>query len=829
MTTVLIRRLFLMFYRLLQSVLSGGLRSACVGSRAAVAFISALGLLTLAGVARAQIPLTPEQAVELVQAQAVAGEQTDTGELEAAATSVIEFDPLSPQVYGPGTIEQIVVRGNQRLSSATILSILPVRVGQDFQPIRLDNALKALYATGQFADVRIDRSGNVLIIQVRENVLINQINFEGNGAINDEELFQLIDTTSRSVLSRTQVAEDIRKIKQRYEILGRLLVVIEPKIIPLTENRANLVFEINEGARTRIDAINFVGNQAYTDRRLRSIILSKQSNIVRNLLQADSYSPGRVTVDRNFLTEYYQSRGFADFEVVSAIAEQTPEKRGFILTFTVKEGIRYRVGQIRIANNLPGVDTSRLVNRLKVRTGQTFDITEVEATQEDLTERVSAQGFPFVEVDIEQNLDPTRGIVDLTYTIEEGDRLFVERIVIEGNERTADDVIRREFRLSEGDAFSVSKLQRSQARLLSLGYFASVEFEPEAGSSPDQVVVVTQVEEQRTGELMLGGTYSNTAGILGNFKIADRNFRGRGQKYDLDINAGIRNRDASFSVTEPYFLGREISAGVELFYNDRNVSNIYDRREIGADVTLGYKLSERLSQSWTYGLTQTEVSNVAENASLLITQQEGRSIRSEARHFLRYDRRDVAFNPTEGYLLSMRNSVAGLGGSVRYLKTTAEATHYLPLGETFTFATRAEGGFIEGLGQDTLLADRFIIGGDLIRGFTPAGLGPREQNSGNLGAARYWRTSAELRFPLPGLGEQGVKGRLFADAGAAWHVGQETGDTVVQDSADPRASVGIGATWDSPLGPLSIDYGIPLAKKSFDVEQRFRFSISTSF
>ena len=796
---------------------------------AGLVLIAAALPLLWGGVARAQTMVTPAEAAELVQAQPVAGDQTDASELEAAAASAVQFDPLSPQVYGPGTIEQIIVRGNQRLSSSTILSILPVRVGQDFEPIRLDNALKSLYATGQFADVRIDRSGNVLIIQVRENVLINMVNFEGNGALSDDELTQLIETTSRSVLSRTQVAEDIRAMKERYEILGRLLVVIEPKIIPLTGNRANLVFEINEGARTRIDAINFVGNQAYNDRRLRSVILSKQSNIFRNLLQADGYSPGRVQVDKNFLTEYYQSRGFADFEVISAIAEQTPEKRGFILSFTVREGIRYRVGQIRIANNMPGVDTSRLVNRLKVRTGQTFDITEIEATKEDLIERVSAQGFPFVEVEVSQNNDPTRGIVDLTFTIEEGDRLFVERITIEGNERTADDVIRREFRLSEGDAFSVSKLQRSQARLMGLGYFSSVEFEPEGGSSPDKVVVVTKVEEQRTGELMLGGTYSNTAGILGNFKIADRNFRGRGQKYDLDINAGLRNREASFSVTEPYFLGREISAGGEIFYNDRNVSNIYDRREIGADLTLGYKLTERLNQSWTYGLKQAEVSNIADNASLLITQQAGTSIRSEARHFLRYDRRDVAINPTEGYLLAMRNSLAGLGGSVRYLKTTAEATHYLPLGETFTVATRVEGGFIEGLGQDTLLADRFIIGGEVIRGFTPSGLGPREQNGGNLGGSRYWRTSAELRFPLPGLGEQGVKGRFFADAGAAWDVGQETGDSVVLDSANPRASVGIGATWNSPLGPLSLDYGIPLAKESFDVEQRFRFSISTSF
>ena len=779
--------------------------------------------------AQAQIPVSPEQAAELMQAQVVAGAETDGAAVDAAASSVIEFDPLSPQVYGEGTITQIVVQGNQRLSTNTILTLLPVRIGDDFQPLRLDNALKALYATGQFADVRLDRQGSVLIIQVRENVLINQIAFEGNSSQSDDELRAIITTAPRTVLTRTKIAEDVRDMKSVYEREGRLLVVIEPKIIPLTGNRANLVFEINEGARTRVDAVNFVGNTAYTDRRLRSAILTRQTNLLRSILQGDGFAPGRIEVDKNFLTEYYQSRGYAEFEVISAVAEQTPEKRGFILTFTVREGQKYRFGRVRIANNLPGVDTSRLVNQLKVRTGRTYDVLDVDETREDMIERVSSQGFPFVDVVVTEDADPARGVVDLTFTIEEGPRLFVERISIEGNERTADDVIRREFRLSEGDAFSVSKLQRSQERLLGLGFFSSVELDPEGGSSSDQVMINTIVEEQRTGELALGGTYSNTAGILGNFKIADRNFRGRGQRYKLDINAGVDNRDAAFSFTEPYFLGREISAGGEVFYNDRNVNDIYDRRQIGAEATIGYKLSEHLGQSWTYALTRTEVTDIDPMASLLITQQAGVTIRSELRHALRYDKRDVAINPTEGYLLVMRNSLAGLGGSVRYAQTTAEATHYLPLGENFTMATRAEGGFIEGLGQDTLLADRFFIGGETIRGFTPSGIGPRAGSGGALGASKYWRTSAELRFPVPGLAEQGVKGRFFADAGSAWDVGQETGSIVVDDSPGVRASVGIGATWDSPLGPLSLDYGIPIRKESFDVDQRFRFSISTSF
>lgn len=796
--------------------------------RTAVMTIAA-AVLTVTSPAQAQIPVTPEQAAELVQAQVVAGAQTDGAEIEAAAQSVVQFDPLSPQVYGEGIIENIVVQGNQRLSTNTILTLVPIRIGDDFQPLRLDNSLKALYGTGQFADVRLDRQGNTLIIQVRENLLINQVAFEGNQALSDGELSGVTGSSARSVLTRTKVASDVAAMKELYERDGRLLVIIEPKIIPLTGARANLVFEVSEGARTRVDGVNFVGNKAYTDRRLRSVILTKQTNLLRNLLQNDGFAPGRIEVDRNFLTEYYQSRGYADFEVISAVAEQTPEKRGFIITFTVREGIKYRIGRVRIANNLPGVDTSQLVNRLKVRTGRTYDVLDIEETREDMEERVSVQGFPFVDVVVTEESDPARGVVDLTFTIEEGPRLFVERINIQGNERTADDVIRREFRLAEGDAFSVSKLQRSQQRLLSLGYFASVELDPQGGSSEDQVVVDTIVEEQRTGELLLGGTYSNTAGILGNFNIADRNFRGRGQKYSIDLNAGVDNRDASFTFTEPYFLGREISAGVELFYNDRNVNNVYDRREAGAKTSLGYKLSEHLTQRWTYGLTRTEVTDIAPTASLLITQQAGVTVRSSLQHAIIYDKRDVALNPSEGYLLIMRNTLAGLGGSVRYAQTTAEATHYLPIGETFTFATRAEGGFIEGLGQDTLLADRFFIGGDTIRGFSPSGLGPRAATGGVLGAAKYWRTSAELRFPVPGLAEQGVRGRFFVDAGSAWDVGQDTGTIVVDDSSNVRASFGVGGTWDSPLGPLSLDYGIPVRKESFDVEQRFKFSISTSF
>ena len=788
-----------------------------------------LSLALPGGMATAQFSVIPEQAAEIVQAQVVAGADADLQAAEAAAESVVQFDPLAPEVYGEGTITQIVVQGNQRLSTNTILTLLNIQIGEDFQPLRLDAALKALYKTGQFADVRLDRQGSVLIIQVRENLLINQVAFEGNSALSDSELGGLASVSSRSLLTRTAVAKGIQAMKEAYEREGRLMVIIEPKIIPLPGNRANLIYEISEGSRTRVDAVNFVGNTSYTDRRLRTAIVTRQTNLLRNLLQVDGYAPDRIAVDRRFLTEYYQSRGYADFEVISAVAEQTPEKRGLILTFTVKEGIKYRFGRVRIANNLPGVDTSRLVNQLKVRTGRTYDVLDVEETREDMIERVSSQGFPFVDVVVTEDSDPSRGVVDLTFTIEEGPRLFVERISIAGNERTAEDVIRREFRLAEGDAFSVSKIQRSQERLLSLGFFSSVEIVPEGGSSNDQVVIGTIVEEQRTGELQLGGTYSNTAGILGNFKIADRNFRGRGQRYALDINAGVYNRDASFSFREPYFLGREITAGTEVFYTDRNVNQIYDRREVGAQATLGYKLSEHLGQSWTYALTRTEVTDIDPAASLLITQQAGVTVRSELRHSLRYDKRDVAINPTEGYLLVMRNSLAGLGGSVRYVRTTAEATHYLPLGETFTVATRAEGGFIEGLGQDTLLADRFFIGGDTIRGFDSSGLGPRAASGGALGASKFWRTSAELRFPVPGVAEQGVKGRLFVDAGSAWDVGQDTGTIEVNDSAGVRASFGIGTTWDSPLGPLSLDYGIPFRKESFDVEQRFKFSISTSF
>ncbi|MGA0235934.1 MAG: POTRA domain-containing protein [Alphaproteobacteria bacterium] len=376
-----------------------------------------LSLALPAGMATAQFPVTPEQAAEIVQAQVVAGAEADLQAAEAAAESVVQFDPLAPEVYGEGTITQIVVQGNQRLSTNTILTLLNIQIGEDFQPLRLDAALKALYRTGQFADVRLDRQGSVLIIQVRENLLINQVAFEGNSALSDSELSGLASVKERTLLKRTEVASDIQEMKESYEREGRLMVIIEPKIIPLSGNRANLVYEITEGSRTRVDAVNFVGNTAYTDRRLRTAILTRQTNLLRNLLQADGYAPDRIAVDRRFLTEYYQSRGYADFEVISAVAEQTPEKRGLILTFTVKEGIKYRFGRVRIANNLPGVDTSRLVNQLKVRTGRTYDVLDVEETREDMIERVSSQGFPFVDVVVTEDSDPSRGVVDLTFTI----------------------------------------------------------------------------------------------------------------------------------------------------------------------------------------------------------------------------------------------------------------------------------------------------------------------------------------------------------------------------------------------------------------------------
>ena len=742
-------------------------------------------------------------------------------------------------LYDPGTITSIIVDGNQRYSDANVAAVVPIRVGDAFDPVLIDTTIKALFETGQFADVRVVRNGGQLVIKVLENLVLDIIAFEGNTVLTDEMLDELLISQPRDPFTKSKVQADVRRMLRAYEARGLYGVDIAPKLITLDNNRANLVFEISEGSPAKIDSIVFIGNQAFSDGQLRSMIQSRQRAPWRFLSEADLYNPDRLDIDANLLVQYYQGRGYADARVLDVSGEQISDRSGFLVTFYLDEGERFRFGRSRIRSEIGGLDAEVMRPYVASQAGQWFDLRKMDETRDDMRDALGNMGYAFANVRVEQENDPATGAKNLTYVIEEGQKVFVERIDIRGNDSTQDYVIRREFRLAEGDAYSTSKLRRSQQRIQSLGYFESVDIAPRQGSTADRLIIDVDVLESNMNQFNFGGTISTQAGLIGNLGVTFGNLGGRGQSLSVQGSGSQTTQDLSLSFSEPWLYDREIPASASLFYNqDQDANDPYNARSFGGRLSLGYKLSENVSQNWSYALRRSEVFNVDDDAPFVVSQDEGITWRSIIGHRVSYDTRDNRLKPREGLYLSMENDFAGLGGDVAYLKNTATASTYFPVRDQATIALRVEAGNLLGLGGDTRISDRFFYGENLVRGFSPDGLTPRcdEASSSSvcpdgvaLGGTLYYRGTAEYRFPMPFVEEQGFQARAFADVGSLWNVGADTDNIAVFDSSAPRFSMGVGITWDSPIGPLSVDYGIPFNVQEGDVVQNVRFAVASGF
>jgi outer membrane protein insertion porin family len=762
-----------------------------------------------------------------------------------AAAAVMLFASGAPRI-GPtlhaqsitagGTIEEIVVRGTQRIEPTTVRSYLQVDPGDPFNAGALNDSLKALYDTGLFDDVTIRRQGSRLIVDVEENPIINRIAFEGNDDLDDDSLRQEVELRPRVVYTRTKVQQDVQRLREVYRRNGYFGVQIEPKLIELEQNRVDLVFEIDEGAETEVRAINFVGNEAFSDGELRGEIATTESAWWRLLGANDTYDPDRLSFDREQLRRFYLSEGYADFSVESAVAELTPDREAFVITFTVSEGDRYRFGTIDVTSNLEDLDPEQVQDSVVVEEGDWYDASEVEETASNLERAVGDLGYAFVDVRPQVTRDRADNIIDITFQIQEGPRVFVERIDIGGNVRTLDRVVRREFRLVEGDAFNASKIQRSKRRIEDLGFFKSVEIDTEQGSAPDRAVVDVQVQEQSTGSLTFGAGFSTSSGPIGSVQLRERNLLGKGQDLQLNFSLSGLNQDIEMSFTEPYFMGEPISAGFDLFRTsttrDNNFgtfddSRTFDESRTGGALRAGYDLIEKWRQTWRYGYERRTIEEIDNNAALAIQQAEGTTDLSSLTHRVRFRDLNDSFTPTDGLELFTENTVAGLGGDVAFLKNVVGADYYMPLGEEWAVHVGGEVGNMFGLGEDTRILDRFFVGSDRVRGFASSGLSPRDRpTSDPLGAKNFYSGTVELHFPLFG-DEVPLRGRVFSDVGASF--GVDDVPNAVDESSSPRLSVGVGASWRSPLGPLQFDVGFPIVKEDFDEEELFSFSFGTSF
>ena len=733
-------------------------------------------------------------------------------------------------VVGGGTIESIRIEGTQRIENETVLSYFGIRTGDVFDPERIDTGLKKLFATGLFKDVAIRREGNTLVINVVENPIINRIAFEGNRRIKDEDLQAELQLRPRIVFTQTRVQGDVQRILEVYRRSGRFAATVEPKIIPLEQNRVDLVFEINEGPLTGVKAIEFIGNKVFSDGDLKDVITTTESRWWRFLSTTDNYDPDRLAADQDLLRRFYLSEGYADFRVLSAVAELAPEGDGFVITITLEEGERYKFGEQNVETTLKNLDPEKLKKELTTEAGNWYDASEIDKTTSRLSDLVGELGYAFVDVRPKTVVDRQNNTIAITYEIREGPRVYVERIDIHGNLRTRDKVIRREFRVVEGDAFNTSKIRRSRQRLENLGFFSKVDLQTKPGSAADQVVIDVDVTEQSTGELSLGAGFSTTEGPFGDVSLRERNLLGNGQDLRLGFRLSARRSRLDLSFTDPYFLDRDIAAGFDLYTTtaDYSSESSYEQDTIGGSLRGAFDVSENLRETVRYTLRRDNVHNVKDDASEVIQDEEGDSWRSYVSNEYFYDRLNNRNTPTEGYYARLQNDLAGFGGDTRFLRTSVGAGYYWPITGSWIGSLRSEVGYIFGIGDDVTVVDRFFLGGDSFRGFSTRGVGPRDRDTDDsLGGNLLYSGTAELSFPLGLPEELGLRGRLFSDFGAV--TGLDNSSNNVDDSAAPRVSVGTGLTWRSPLGPIALDFAVPVLKESFDKVEQFRFSFGTRF
>lgn len=735
-------------------------------------------------------------------------------------------------------VAHIKAEGNTRIEEATIKSYLGVNEGGTLTRKEAASALKSLYATGFFANVRLKKRGDTLVVEVIENPLVNRVAFEGNRQIETKDLQAETQLRPRSVFTRTKVQSDLKRILDLYRKSGRFAAKVEPKIITQAQNRVDLVYEIDEGDVTPIRDVLFVGNEHYSDSQLKEVIRSRQERWYRFWTDDDRYDSDRLSFDQELLRRYYVNHGYADFQVVSAIAELTPDGKGFYLTFTLDEGERYNFGDVNVKSSVAGVTPEVLNPLLTTQKGETFSAEEMEHSVDAIVKRMGDSGYAFVDVDPEPTRDPEKQTVGLTYHVQEGPKVYVERIDIVGNSRTLDEVIRREFRLAEGDPYSTSKLQRSEQRIKNLGYFESVKMSQEKGSAPDKVRIKVAVVEKSTGELTFGAGYSTLDGTLADVGIRESNLLGKGQDLRLRTTMATRRQEFDIGFTEPYFLDRELAAGFDAFKvsQDLRRESSYDRETLGGRLRMAYPFSEHLTHSVNYTLREDTISDIDADASIFIKEQRGTSLTSSVGHELIYDKRDNKFAPTEGYYVRFSQDLAGLGGDAHYIRDELRGGYFYPLASEWVLRFTGKAGNVTGLGEDVRINDRFFLGGRDIRGFRNAGIGPRDTTTASardaLGGKNYYAGSAEMGFPLGLPEEMGVSGAIFVDAGNLWSVDINRTSSMVgtyTEADKTRVSIGMGVAWSSPFGPIRLDVGFPLIKDEADITQPIRFDFGTRF
>lgn len=756
------------------------------------------------------------------------------------------------------TADGVTIAGNRRIEEATIRTYLGLQPGEARDPAKVNEGVKRLYATGLFSKIDVAPTANGIVLTVVENPIINEIAIEGNLRLDDDVLMPELNVRPRTAFTRARVEADAQRLIEVYRRAGRYAATVEPKIIELPDNRVNLVFEVNEGPLTGIESIKFVGNTAFSDARLAGAIETSESAWWRILSTTDSFDPDRLEYDKELLRRYYLNRGYMDFEVLSAVAELNPERTGFIITFTVSEGQPYKVSRVSMRGGAPGVDPAIFEPFIKIGVGDEYNIGLIEDSIEDMNAHAGLEGLTFVDIKPVTKKNPADHTVELAFEISEGQRVYVDRIDIEGNVRTLDRVIRREFDLVEGDAFNPIALNQARQRLRALGYFGKVTVTPERGGAADRVTIKTKVEETSTGELSFGVGISSSENVGGEINLTERNFLGRGQLARFRVSATKKRQMYDFRFMEPRIMDRNLGAGFDLYRieSDLRDESSFETINTGFRPRVEFPLDRHSKVELRYQISKDEITAVPEDASPLVAKDIGSRNTNLIGMTYTYDRRDDKIEPTRGFISKLSLEAAGLLGDSEFLRAEASTKFHRPIyGERVIGSVEfAGGGFFPFGNNDDVITDRFFIGGDSLRGFKNSGVGPRDRftyvDSGGttrsvndaLGGNFYAVMRNEITFPLGLPEEYGFYGGFFVDVGTVWDL-NDTSYTIDLDGPGPgglttrviddgikfRASGGFSLFWASPLGPMRFNFGLPIVKQSGDETEFFRFTAGTRF
>ena len=734
------------------------------------------------------------------------------------------------------TFNSVNIEGNQRIEQATILTYAGIARGETVSAAGLNDAYQRILGSGLFETVNLEPRGSTLVISVREYPTINRIGFEGNKRLKDEDLASIIQSKSRLVYNPSTAEADAAAITDAYGQASRFAATVTPKIIRRSENRVDLVFEVTEGKVVEIERLSFVGNRAYSDRRLRRVLETKQAGLLRALIRKDTFIADRIEFDKQVLRDFYLSRGYVDFQVLAVNSEISRERDGFFITVSMREGQKFSFGEITTISDLEEVDADEFQSTIKIRPGVTYTPTHVENTIARMERLAIKKGLNFIRIEPRITRNDRDLTLDVEFSISKGPRVFVERIDIEGNATTLDRVVRRQFRVVEGDPFNPRAIRESAERIRRLGFFSKADVEAREGSSADQVIVDVDVEEQPTGSLTFGASYGTDAGFGLTVGFSERNFLGRGQSLSFSFNTASADASASFTFVEPAFLGRDVRFSLSGSYvTSTNSNSDYSTRLARLSPAFEFPVSENSRVALRYIISSANIHSVdaASSPVLVAEQDQGTLLTSSIGYTYSYDTRRTGLNPNAGIVLRFSQDFAGLGADTKFIKTSALlGAETKVFNEEVTLRAVFEGGAIASLsGTNSHITDRFFLNGKKMRGFEANGLGPRDLTVANedaLGGNMFAVARFEANFPLGLPEEYGLSAGLFYDIGTVWGLDNDNGG-LIDDDLHWRSAVGISIFWTTAIGPLRFNFSKAIQKETYDRDQSFELTIQTTF